>query len=143
MTTTEVIVIVFLAVIVAMMIMAYITLIAAYKYGRYIERKWLGLEEEYMRRETENGLRRSCEEREEGQKQPEEEFLRFKCKRDKDSWLLSLAPPEPDGKADKNTKVLKAKLQSPRQTRTRVVEERHHAKGIKAQKRSSTEKHGE
>ncbi len=101
MTTSEIIIIVALAVSAVMLVTAYITLIVTWRYARHIERKYLGEPEEYMGKETENGQRTGNLQ----SPKNEESLLRYSCKRDKGSWLLSLSSPKPHRANDKNPKV--------------------------------------
>lgn len=106
MTTSEIIIIVALAVAAAMLITAYITLVIAWRYARRIERKYLGEPEEYMGKEYESGQQnRHGTDPASTSENEEKSFLRYKCRREKDSWLLSLSPPVSDRKTDKDTEV--------------------------------------
>lgn len=103
MTTAEIVIIVALVSIAIMLTTAYITLVIAFRYVRHIELKYLGEPEEYMGKEQQS-------ERSENNRQPENEesVLRYSCKRDKGSWLLSLSSPKSHGANDKDQGVPKA-----------------------------------
>lgn len=104
MSTTEVLIIVLLAVAATAIATSYITLIIVGWVERKMILKYLGEDDEYM--ESDDGEKAD---REDGQRN-KEGFLRYKCKRDKGSWLLSLSPPVPDRKASKDPKVSEKEL---------------------------------
>ena len=102
METIDVLIIVLLSVAATMMLTAYITLVIVGYVEKKTIRRYLGEDDEYDESESSDG-------RENG-KRNKEDFLRYKCKRDKDSWLLSLSPPLTHGTANKNKEVPKEKL---------------------------------
>ena len=108
MSTTEVLIIVLLSVAATALVTAYLTLVIVNYVEKRIIRRYLGEDDEYDGDESESsdGNGKSNRERED-RKRNKEGFLRYRCKRDKNSWLLSLSPSEPDRKTSKDKEVPK------------------------------------
>lgn len=108
MTTAEIVIIVALVSIAVMLITAYITLVVAFRYVRHIELKYLGEPEEYIGKEQESEQGEGKRTGNSGTAENEESVLRYSCKRDKGSWLLSLSSPKSHGADAKDQGVPKA-----------------------------------
>ena len=104
MTTAEIVIIVALVSIAIMLITAYITLVVAFRYIRHIELKYLGEPEEYIGKEQDSGQQTESG-RDNEHSGEKEGVLRYKCKREKNSWLLSLSPSVHDRKANPTKKM--------------------------------------
>lgn len=117
MNASEIFVIVILSVAATAIVTAYITLVIVGYVERRLIRKYLGDPREYMTDKT----KERADEQRKGQGEDgsgdQEDVLWYRCKRDKDSWLLSFSSPIPDSETDQDSKVSEKKLPVARKAR--------------------------